>query len=108
MLTVQLLCANVRVVPRERALPALVDKRATLTESELHPLQHFHCRDARCFKPADRAYVMSAIVRGLGSEATFDLYVQTQLPRVLATCKLRYSGLLLDIVRQNLEHVAGD
>ena len=51
---------------------------------------------------------MAAIVEEFGSEAAFDLYVQTELPGILAECKKRYSRLLQTIGAQNLEHIAGE
>ena len=47
-------------------------KSAELSEGELQQLYEFRCQDARCFKQADRAYVMAAIVEEFGSEAAFD------------------------------------
>ena len=83
-------------------------KSAELSEGELQQLYEFRCQDARCFKPADRAYVMAAIVEEFGSEAAFDLYVRKELPGILAECKKRYSRLLQTIGAQNLEHIAGE
>ena len=36
-------------------------KDPELTGEERDAFRNFHCRDARCFKPSDRAYVLKAI-----------------------------------------------
>ena len=47
-------------------------KRTGLTEKEEEWITNFSCRDARCFKPADRAAVLEAIRERFGSEELFD------------------------------------
>ena len=47
-------------------------KRTGLTEKEEEWITNFSCRDARCFKPADRAAVLEAIRERFGSEEQFD------------------------------------
>ena len=47
-------------------------KRTGLTEKEEEWITNFSCRDARCFKPADRAAVLEAIRERFGSEEHFD------------------------------------
>ena len=83
-------------------------KARELTQAEQGAFRDFSCRDARCFKPADRAYVLKAIRNEWGSEAIFDDYVRTSLPQVLAESKRAYSSLLWRVLLRNLEHMAGD
>ena len=47
-------------------------KRTGLTEKEEEWITNFSCRDARCFKPSDRAAVLEAIRERFGSEEQFD------------------------------------
>ena len=47
-------------------------KRTGLTEKEEEWITNFSCRDARCFKPADRAAVLEAVRERFGSEELFD------------------------------------
>ena len=65
-----------------------------LTDEELDPLVNFKCRNARCFKPMDRAVVLAAIRRDWGSETAFDKFVREVLPGVLRESKKRYSTQL--------------
>ena len=58
-------------------------KSSTLDASELELLRTFSCRNARAFKPADRATVLAAIREHWGSEDAFDAFVRTELPLVL-------------------------
>ena len=51
---------------------------------------------------------MHAIVRRFGSEERFDVFVQTELPPLLAEGKRRYHRLLPTMFLENLQHVAGD
>ena len=83
-------------------------KHAGLSEAELQPLRDFHCREARCFKPSDRGYVLQAIREEWGSEAALDQYVQTELPPILAACKRQYSMLLVNVTLQNIEYMVGE
>ena len=83
-------------------------KDPELTAEERDAFRNFHCRDARCFKPSDRAYVLKAIRDEWGSEEAFDRFVQTELPEVLATGKRAYSRLVWLALVNNLEHMFGD
>jgi len=79
-----------------------------LTAEERDALRDFRCRDARCFKPADRAYVLQAIRDEWGTEEAFDQYVQTELPEILAASKRAYSQRFVCVLQGNLEHMFGD
>jgi hypothetical protein len=83
-------------------------KDPELTVEERSAFCKFHCRDARCFKPSDRAYVLKAIRDEWGSEEVFDQYVQTELPKIFAASKRAYSQLLWLTLLSNLEHMFGD
>jgi hypothetical protein len=83
-------------------------KDPELTDEERNAFRDFHCRDARCFKPADRAYVLQAIRNEWGSEEAFDRYVQTELPEILAASKRAYSQRFARLLQSNLEHMFGD
>jgi len=83
-------------------------KDPELTAEERSAFCKFHCRDARCFKPSDRAYVLKAIRDEWGSEEVFDQYVQTELPKIFAASKRAYSQLLWLTLLSNLEHMFGD
>ena len=47
-------------------------KHTGLTNEEEEWITNFLCRDARCFKPSDRAAVLEAIRERFGSEEMFD------------------------------------
>ena len=79
-----------------------------LTVEERNAFRDFRCRDARCFKPADRAYVLQAIREEWGTEEAFNRYVQTKLPEVLASSKRAYSRLFARELQSNVEHMFGD
>jgi hypothetical protein len=83
-------------------------KDPELTREEKEALRDFRCRDARCFKPADRAYVLEAIRSEWGTEEAFDKYVQTELPKILAASKRAYSQRFVRVLQSNLEHMFGD
>ena len=74
-------------------------KSAQLTEEELKPLTHFKLAEVQCAMPRDRAIVLEAIRREWGSEAAFEGFVRTELPKVLAASKRSYS--------QQMARVAG-
>ena len=82
-------------------------KPTALTEAELEPLRTFSCRNARCFKPADRAFVLAAIRKDFGSEAAFDNFVRTTFPEVLRTSKVRYSTQLVRRAGETFELAFG-
>jgi hypothetical protein len=83
-------------------------KDGELTAEERDMFTNFHCRDARCFKPSDRAAVLREIRNEWGSEEAFDVYVRTVLPEVLAASKRSYSRLLKAKLMGNLEHMFGE
>ena len=83
-------------------------KDPELTDEEHAAFRDFRCRDARCFKPADRAYVLKAIRNEWGTEEAFDRYVQTELPKILAVSKRAYSERLVRLLQSNLDHMFGD
>ena len=56
-------------------------KAAKLSEKELNWFRNFSCREASCFKPSDRAFVIDSIRKEFGSEENFDLFVATSLER---------------------------
>ena len=74
-------------------------KSARLTEEELAPFTGFTLAEVQCAMPRDRAIVLEEIRRDWGSEAAFEGFVRTELPKVLAASKRRYS--------QQLSRVAG-
>ena len=79
-----------------------------LSPSEIERLSTFSCRRAKCFKPIDRATVLSAIRHEWGSEAHFDAWVQTQLPKILKRSKELYSRQMLNVAGKALERVLAD
>jgi len=83
-------------------------KDPELTAEETAAFSNFRCRDARCFKPSDRAYVLQAIRDEWGSEEAFDQFVQTELPTIFAASKRAYSQLFWLTLHGNLEHMFGD
>ena len=74
--------------------PARIGFSTDLTKEELEPLVSFKCRDARCFKPMDRAVVLAAIRSDWGSEEAFNRFVREVLPGVLRESKKRYATQL--------------
>ena len=82
-------------------------KQAKLSDKELNWFRSFSCREAQCFKPSDRAFVMNAIREEFGSENEFDKFVQTQLPKVLAVSKHEYSTQLVSVASEALQMVFG-
>ena len=69
-------------------------KSARLTEEELAPFTGFTLAEVQCAMPRDRAIVLEAIRRKWGSEAAFEGFVRTELPKLLASSKQRYSRQL--------------
>jgi len=78
-------------------------KTAELSEEELDMLTEFSLDNVRAFKVADQADVLAAIRKRWGSEAAFEKFVQTQLPKVLARCKRQYYGLVQNTATETLE-----
>jgi hypothetical protein len=83
-------------------------KDPELTDEERDAFRDFRCRDARCFKPADRAFVLQHIRDEWGTEEAFDRYVQTELPEILAASKRVYSQRFVRVLESNLEYMMGD
>jgi hypothetical protein len=79
-----------------------------LTDQEREVLAGFRCREARCFKPCDRATVLAAVRNDWGSEAAFDAFVQKDLVKVLEESKTRYSTRLAQVMSETLELTFGD
>ena len=78
-------------------------KTAELSEEESDMLTQFSLDNVRSFKVGDRADVLAAIRKRWGSEAAFETFVQTQLPKVLAKCKRQYYGLVQNTAAETLE-----
>lgn len=69
--------------------------KAAFAKEELTQLRTFSCRQARCFKPADRADVLSAIREVFGSEQSFDAFVRTDVLELLERSQRNHSIRLL-------------
>ena len=83
-------------------------KRKGLSDREIAWLSNFRCRNARCYKPSDRALLLAAIRSKWGSEAAFDDFVRTELLEVMRVSKARYQQQLWDTAGRNFELVFGD
>ena len=83
-------------------------KSAQLTKEELKPLTHFTLAEVQCAMPRDRAIVLEAIRREWGSEAAFEGFVRTELPKVLAAGKRKYQGLIAREAAQMFDFMFGD
>ena len=75
-------------------------KGKTMSADERKWFSEFDCRKAGCFKPADRAFVLAAIRDDFGSEEAFDMFVRTQLPKVLERSKRQYSSQLWNVAKE--------
>jgi hypothetical protein len=62
-------------------------KISSLSDEEAVLLYNFSLEDVRSFKPCDRADVLAAIRKCWGNEETFEAFVRTKLPTILAKCK---------------------
>jgi hypothetical protein len=80
-------------------------KRTGLTEKEEEWITNFSCRDARCFKPSDRAAVLEAIRERFGSEEQFDEFVHTHLLTVLERSKREYARQLWRVASESFQLV---
>ena len=83
-------------------------KVAGLTGEEEGWLKTFHCREAECFKPSDRATVLAAIRAEWGTkdesgEAAFDAFVQTKLVEIFAKSKQAYQKQLARTMYHSFE-----
>ena len=84
------------------------NKVAGLTGEEEGWLKTFHCREAECFKPSDRATVLAAIRAEWGTkdesgEAVFDAFVQTKLVEIFAKSKQAYQKQLARTMYHSFE-----
>ena len=66
-------------------------------------LTEFSLDNVRSFKVADQADVLAAIRKRWGTEAAFEAFVQTQLPKIFARCKRQYYGLVQNTAAETLE-----
>ena len=82
-------------------------KPARLSEKELAPLANFTLAEVQCAMPRDRAIVLDAIRREWGSEAAFEDFVRTELPKVLAASKRRYSRQVVHVAGRAFEMAFG-
>jgi len=78
-----------------------------ISEEEASYFKQFSCRDAECFKPADRGWVLGEIRREWGSEQAFDKFVRTELPLLFAESKQKYSEQLKTVANRSLEQLFG-
>ena len=81
--------------------------KITLADDERSWLATYSCRNARCFKPIDRATVLAMVRDEWGSEAAFDRFVRTELPRILARSKKLYSTQMLAIALKMFDVLFG-
>jgi len=82
-------------------------KSAQLTEEELKPIVNFSLAEVQCTMPRDRAVVLDAIRREWGSEAAFESFVRTQLPKLLAVSKRRYSQQIASVATRAFQMAFG-
>jgi len=82
-------------------------RSAEMTEGEKSYFSDFSCRNARCYKPADRGFVLEEIRRHWGSEEIFDDFVRNELPVVFAESKRNYSRQLMRVANRSLELLFG-
>ena len=82
-------------------------KSSKVSEEELLYFKNFRCRDASCFKPADRGKVLGQIRREWGSELAFDEYVRHKLPAIFAQSKQIYSDQLMTVAYSSSEQLFG-
>ena len=83
-------------------------KESNVTEEEVGWFVNFRSRDARCFKPSDRAVVLQAVRTAWGSETAFDKYVQTELLQIFGLSKQQFCSLITTTASETLEHLLGD
>ena len=82
-------------------------KSARLTEEELAPFTGFTLAEVQCAMPRDRAIVLEEIRRTWGSEAAFEGFVRTELPKLLASSKQRYSRQIARVAGRAFEMAFG-
>ena len=78
-------------------------KTAELSKEESDMLTQFSLDNVRSFKVADQADVLAAIRKRWGTEAAFEAFVQTQMPKIFARCKRQYYGLVQNTAAETLE-----
>ena len=83
-------------------------KQAMVSDEEQQWLAGFSCRNARCFKPADRAFVLKSIRDEFGSEEAFDTFVRKNLPRVLGRSKREYRSRITSVALDVVDLVFGN
>merc|ERR1711865_1045720 len=71
-----------------------------LSPHELAAMKSFSCRAARCYLPANRAYILGEIRRAWGREEAFDLWVQEHMPKIVEWGKCEYMGASLRAVKE--------
>ena len=77
---------------------SMLSKTAKLDADEVSWLKNYSCRKAECFKPIDRATVLSMIRQKWGSEALFDQFVHEKLTQVLERSKKLYTTQFMNTV----------
>ena len=80
---------------------------AQLSVEELVPLASFRLARMECAMPRDRAIVLDAIRREWESEADFEIFVRTKLPKVLAASKQRFSQQMLTVAARAFDTAFG-
>ena len=74
-----------------------------LSEHERQTLKNFSCRAARCYSPADRAYILGEIRRKWGSEEVFDKWMHAHMPDIVLMGKREYMGVARRAVKEAAE-----
>ena len=82
-------------------------KSARLTEEELKPLINFSLAEVQCAMPRDRAIVLDAIRHEWGSGVAFEVFVRTELPKLLATSKHLYTEQMARVATEAFQMAFG-
>jgi len=82
-------------------------KSSKVSKDESAYFKEFKCRNAKCYKPADRAWVLEKIRNEWGSEQAFDKYVRNTLPSIFAESKEIYREQLKTVANRSLERLFG-
>ena len=83
-------------------------KRHGLSAAEEGWLQHFRCVRAKCYKPSDRAMLLSRIRGEWGSEEAFDTFVHTELRAVMVQSKAQYQRQMSAVAADSVDLLFGD
>ena len=83
-------------------------KTSRLSADERQRLESFCCLDAQCYKPSDRAELLSTIRREWGSEDAFDAFVRTELLEVLQVSKEQYMSQMAGVAMGSAQLMLGD